>query len=172
MNQLLNELRFDYIADTDKAFVQAFDDEMARLGYACGDTIGGGFCWGRYMLIYRKLGVKSQTVYARLYLRDEDIVLRLFLNQVDKHRTFIEQAPAHIKEVFTGEFGDCQHCHNQKSDGNCMFRKSYTIDDRFIEKCNGNTFWFFRPTLEHLPDYLSLFTEFFPGKKQRMNTTA
>ena len=166
METLLNEPRFDYVSTTDKAFVQAFDDEMTRLGYTHGGAIGDGFCWGRHMLIYRRQGVKSQTVYARVYLREADIVLRLFFNNIDKQRAHIEQAPEHIKQVFTGPFGDCHHCHNEK-DGQCRFRKTYSIDDVLIEKCNGNTFWFFQPMQEKMPDYINLFTAFYPPRKQK-----
>lgn len=164
---LLSEPRFDFISTPNKTFIQAFDDEMTRLGYTFGDKIGSGYCWGKYMLIYRKSGVKSEQVYARIYLRDESIVLRLFLNDIDKHRAFIEHAPAYIKEVFTGDQATCQHDHNEDADGNCRFRKSYTIDGRFIEKCNGITFEFHQPSLDKLPDYLALFTEFFPIRKSK-----
>ncbi|NSW54116.1 MAG: hypothetical protein HPY85_16555 [Anaerolineae bacterium] len=167
MIPLLNDPQFNYVSPADRAFVQAFDDALTRLGYGCGGAIGEGYCWGRHMLIYRKLGVKSQNVYARIYLREGDIVLRLFLNGIDKHAAFIEHAPAHITEVFTGPFGDCQHCHNQKADGSCLFRKSYTLGGRLIEKCNGNTFWFFQPTLACLPDYLALFTAFYPPRRRK-----
>jgi hypothetical protein len=117
------------------------------------------------MLIYRKSGVKSEKVFARIYIRDTGLVLRLFLNAVDKHRSYVESAPAHIKDVFVGEAGNCQHCKNQK-DGLCQFRKTYTIEDRFIEKCSGIVFEFHQPGIEKIPDYMALFTEFFPGRKR------
>lgn len=164
MRTLLDENRFDFISADDKAFMLAFDDEMSRLGYAFGGKIGDGFCWGRYMALYRKVGVKSETVYARIYIRETEIVLRMFLNQVDKHRAFIEKAPAHIKNVFTGPRGDCEHCHNDKG-GVCKFRKTYTIENRLIEKCNGIVFEFFEPDLAKLDYYIALFTEFYPLKK-------
>ena len=165
MVNILDEPRFDFISKSDKGFIAAFDDEMQKLGYGFGDTIGSGYCWGKYMLIYRKTGVKSETVYARIYIRESTIVLRLFLNAIDKHRDYVENAPAHIKEVFVGEHGDCKHCHNEKH-GACRFRKTYTIEDRFIEKCNGITFEFHDPNLDRLPDYLTLFKEFFPHKRR------
>lgn len=161
---ILQEERFDFIADPDKLFIRAFDDEMTRLGYDYGNKIGDGYCWGKYMLIYRRSGVKSANVYARIYIRESSIVLRLFLNDIDKHRRFIENAPPHIKTVFTGEHGDCHHCHNQK-DGTCRFRKTYTLDGRLIEKCNGVTFEFHQPDVEKLSDYIALLMEFFPQKK-------
>lgn len=161
MRTLLCENRFNFISAGDKAFMIAFDDEMSRLGYGFGDRIGEGFCWGRYMVIYRKVGVKSERVYARVYIRESDIVLRLFLNQIDKHRNFIEKTPAHIKDVFTGPRGDCEHCHNEKG-GMCRFRKTYTLEGRLIDKCNGIVFEFFEPHVSRLGDYTMLFTEFFP----------
>lgn len=165
MIDLLNEARFDFISRTDKGFILAFNDEMSRLGYTFGNAIGSGYCWGKYMLIYRKSGVKSEKVYARIYIRETSIALRLFLNAIDKHRAYVENAPAHIKEVFTGDEGNCKHCHNDKS-GVCRFRKTYTIDGRLIEKCNGITFEFCNPGMDKIPDYIALFTEFFSNKRR------
>ncbi|HCS38564.1 MAG TPA: hypothetical protein DIW44_03130 [Anaerolineaceae bacterium] len=164
MRRLLSEDRFDFVSAENKSFMLAFDEEISRLGYGFGGKIGEGFCWGRFMVLYRKSGVKSQTVYARLYIREMDIVLRLFLNQVDKHREFIENAREYIKTVFTGPRGNCEHCHNDK-DGVCKFRKSYTLENRLIEKCNGIVFEFFEPDTSKLKEYMALFTEFFPGRR-------
>lgn len=164
MRTILNEDRFDFISTDNKAFMLAFTEEMSRLGYGFGGKIGDGFCWGRYMVLYRKVDVKSETVYTRIYIRETDIVLRMFLNQVDKHRGFVEGAPEHIRSVFTGPRGDCEHCHNDKG-GICRFRKTYSLDGRLIEKCNGIVFEFFEPNLAKLGDYINLFIEFFPLKK-------
>jgi hypothetical protein len=164
MDELLQEERFHFLSNPDKAFIQAFDAEITRLGYNFGGKIGSGYCWGKYMIIYTKTGVKSKAVFARIYIRDNGLVLRLFLNGIDKHRAFIEKAPAYIKEVFIGPHGDCHRCHNDKN-GVCKFRKSYTLDDRLIEKCNGITFEFQAPSIEKMGDYLALFSEFYSGKK-------
>ena len=164
MERILQEARFDFLYAQDKAFILAFNSEMERLGYTFGSKIGSGYCWGRYMVIYTRAGVKSDAVYARIYMREHDIVLRLFLNKLDKHRVFLEQAPAYIKEVFSGPEADCKH-DKDTGGGTCKFRKSYTLDGRLIEKCNGITFEFHEPTLEKLCDYLALFTEFYPRKK-------
>jgi hypothetical protein len=83
MDQHLNEDRFNFISPRDKSFIAAFDDAMMELGYDHGGNIGSGYCWGRYMLIYRRSGLKSQNVYARIYIRESTIVLRLFLNGID-----------------------------------------------------------------------------------------
>ncbi len=46
LNEILTEVRFDFISPGHKAFILAFNDEMARLGYDFGDKIGSGYCWG------------------------------------------------------------------------------------------------------------------------------
>lgn len=119
------------------------------------------------MMIYTKSGVKSKKSYARVYLRDEGPVVRFYFSDVDAHRQFIEQAPAHIKEAFTREHGKCDHCHNQKDDGSCKHRKSYTIDGTLYEKCDGITFEFWQPGIEKIPDYTAIFTEFYPARKKK-----
>src|SRR5512146_65521 len=109
MDDILKDEKFDFISRPDKAFILAFNEEMSRLGYDFGDKIGSGYCWGKYMLIYTRTGVKSKNVYARIYVRDADVVLRLFFSNIDKHRTYIEKAPTHIKDVFVNDFGKCKH---------------------------------------------------------------
>lgn len=166
MLAILDEERFDFISHQDKCFISAFNDEMTRSGYTFGDRIGSGYCWGPYMLIFTRARVKSKKVFARIYIRENCIVLRLFLNDLDQHRTYLESTPAYIREVFTGEHARCQRCHNDR-EGVCRFRKTYTLDDRLIEKCNGITFEFHDPTLQKLPDYLCLFREFYPDKGRK-----
>ncbi|MCE5234880.1 MAG: hypothetical protein LLF87_02350 [Eubacteriales bacterium] len=156
---------FDYISEKNKAFIAAFDEAMEARGYSAGGAIGNGYCWGRHMLIYVKAGAKSQKVTARVYLQEKGIVLRLFFSGVDKHRAYIEAAPEPIKAVFEKGFGDCNHCHNEK-DGACRFRKSYTLNATPIDKCNGNTFWFFDPSLDLMPDYLKLYDTFYPFREK------
>jgi hypothetical protein len=168
MNEILKQERFDFISSDDKSFILGFTDEMNKLGYDFGNKIGSGFCWGKHMVIFTKSGVKSKNVFARIYIRDSSIVLRLFFNAIDKHRDYIEKAPSHIKEVFTGPYGDCHHCHNEQ-DGTCKFRKTYTLDNRVIEKCNGTTFEFNDPSTQKMKDYIALFTEFYPKKKTKSN---
>ena len=161
--ELLSEPRFNFIPSEQKSFMLAFDEEMEMNGYGFGENIGSGYCWGKYMLIYRKKGVKSERVYARVYLRVPMIVFRLFLNDIDKHRAFIENSAPYIKEVFTGPQAQCQHCHNDKN-GSCRFRKSYMLENQYFEKCTGLTFEFHNPSVEKLPGYLGLFLEFYPPK--------
>lgn len=157
IEQQLNEQPFQFISETNKGFIIAFTKALESLGYTYGGIIGSGFCWGKYMMIFRKANAKSQNVVARIYIKDETIVLRLFLNKVTKHAPFISAAPDHIKGAFTGEYGNCKHC---KGD-HCKFRKDYEIDGVAIEKCNGTTFEFPNPTVERLSDYIALFEEFY-----------
>lgn len=162
MKEILSEERFDIISHFDKAFITAFDSEIKKLGYDFGGGIGSGYCWGRYMIIYEKTGVKSKNVIARIYIREDSIVLRLFFNQVDKHSIYIENTPGYIKDVFTGDYGNCS-CSPKKE--NCHMRKNYTIDSKTIEKCSGVVFEFWNPTVEKLPDYIDLLKEFYPAAK-------
>lgn len=167
MDDILNEEIFDFVSLKHKTFILAFNDEMTKLGYDFGNKIGSGFCWGRYMIVYTRSGVKSKNVFARIYIRDSSIVLRLFFSHIDKHRETIEHAPSHIKEVFVGDYGNCRHDHDDK-DGKCQFRKTYSLDGRLIEKCNGMTFEFQNPSIDKLKDYMSLFAEFYPNKKAKV----
>lgn len=169
MKAILEENRFDIVSKENKDFILAFNDEITKLGYDFGGNIGSGFCWGKYMVIYSKTGVKNKQVAARIYIRENSIVLRLFLNQIDKHREYIEKSKDFIKDVFTNDFGRCKHCRDEK-EVNCKFRKSYRLDDELIEKCNGVTFEFWEPNLDKLPDYIDLFKEFFPLRRKRATT--
>jgi hypothetical protein len=160
---MLSEEKFSFISENDKDFILAFDNEISKIGYDSGGNIGSGYCWGKYMIIYSKTGVKSKKIIARIYIREKNIVLRIFLNKIDDHQRFIESAPGYIKDVFTGMYGRCEHCKNQKGD-NCKFRKTYTIDNQLIEMCNGIAFEFWEPTLKKLPDYMRLLSEFYLRK--------
>ncbi|MCL2512437.1 MAG: hypothetical protein FWF08_00930 [Oscillospiraceae bacterium] len=172
MKDIISEARFDIIEEADREFIIAFDKEMRGLGYDFGGDIGKGYCWGKYMIIYSKSGVKSKKVAARIFIRDDCIVLRLYFSGIDKHRAYIENTPLHIKEVFTGEHGDCGHCEGGHREGGfCKFRKTYTVANRSFEKCNGVVFEFWWPDLAKLPDYMDLLNEFYAGKGGGKNAT-
>lgn len=166
MRNAMSESRFDFIPQTDKDFILAFDDEMKALGYDYGGSIGSGYCWGRYMIIYSKTGVKSKKVPARIYIRESgEIVLRLFLTGIDGHRGYIENSEPYIRDVLTGAHGDCIYCKNDKN-GTCKFRKTYTLYGRLIEKCTGIVFEFHKPGILKLSGYMGLLREFYKTKKQ------
>lgn len=160
LSTVLQSNDYSFISKENKRFIVAFDKAMDNAGYYT-DGITDGICWGKYMLIYRKAGVRAKTVYARVYIREKEICLRLFLSNVTKHSEYIANAPEFINTVFTGEYGSCRHCRGD----NCKFRKDYEIGGVRYEKCNGVTFEFRKPTLERLPEYMDLFNEFFNKRK-------
>lgn len=167
MKDLLKEEAYDFVSSKDKEFIIAFDAEMDRLGYTSSQTIGDGYCWGRKMIIYTKAGVKSKKSYARIYLREDDLILRMYFSNVDKQRPVIEQSPDYIQQAFTSDYGVCKHCHNMKEDSSCSHRKSYTIHGKHYEFCDGFAFWFFTPDLARIPEYIKLFLAFYPDKRKK-----
>lgn len=166
MKNLLKDETYDFIKANSKNFIVTFDAEMSRRGYTCGKSIGDGYCWGRKMIIYTKSGVKNKKSYARIYIRDDNLVLRMYFSNIDKQRETIEQAPDYIQEAFIGDYGTCKHCHNMK-DGACSHQKRYTINGKRYEICDGFAFWFFEPNINRLPEYIKLFLAFYPEKKRK-----
>jgi predicted transcriptional regulator YdeE len=166
---LLKDSSFNYITPENREFIAAFDGEMYKRGYSAGNTIGSsrGYGWRGYELIYSKKGGNHGKVYSRLLLRDPaGLVLRLYFDNIDKHTAYIETASPTIKEIFTNDSGLCGHCSDRISkDFKCKIRKTYTLDERTIEKCGCGAFMFTPPTLKMLPDYLALFDEFYPAKR-------
>ena len=158
IEERLTEERFSIVSEPDKNFILAFSRENSALGYDYGGHIGWGACWGRYMVIYSKIGVKSKQVAARIFIRENGIVLRLFFSNIEKHARYIENAPEHIKSVFIGTHGDC-NCNPKKE--NCKMKKTYTIDGKQFEKCSGVVFEFHQPSMMKLPDYMGLLREFY-----------
>lgn len=156
------EKEFNFIQDRDKTFIVELTKALEKMGYTYGDEIGSGYCWGKYMLIFRKANVKSKNVVARIYIKEDSIVLRLFFNNVTKHAAYISSSPEHIQSAFTGDYGTCKHCKGE----NCKFRKDYEIDGVKYEKCNGTTFEFHNPKIENIDDYLALFEEFYHISKR------
>lgn len=167
MKALLKEEAYDFVGAGDKEFIAAFDAEMERLGYTCNRTIRDGYCWGRSMIVYTKAGVKSKKSFARIYMREDGVVLRMYFSGVDKRRQAVEQASARIRQAFTDDYGACGHCHNMKRDGSCGHRKSYTLGGERYEFCDGFAFCFFSPDLATLPEYIRLFLAFYPEKKRK-----
>jgi hypothetical protein len=174
MEKLLKEERFGFISEENKKFIQEFSKQMKLFGYDFGGEIGNGFCWGKYMIIYSQNGIKNKKVIARIYIRDENliiwggkeykynnsIVLRLFFTNIDKHRLYIENTPLHIKMPFINDQAICVHDRE-----NCRFRKIYTIDGKKIEKCGGSVFEYNDPKKEYIKDYMDMLKEFYDKKQ-------
>jgi hypothetical protein len=75
MVNLLKEKRFDFVSNENKKFIIGFTEEMDLFGYDFGGEIGNGFCWGNYMIIYSQKNVKSKKIIARIYIRDEGVII-------------------------------------------------------------------------------------------------
>jgi hypothetical protein len=163
MEQALQDAKYGFISAPDKAFIAAFDGAMRAVGYEAAG-IGNGYCWGRYMVIYSKASVKNKKVVARVYIRENGVVLRLFFSNIDRHSAYIENAPDYIRRPFVGGDADCHHCES-KPGGVCAFRKVYTIGGNRYEKCSGVAFEFYQPDIEKLPGYMALLKEFFPRSR-------
>lgn len=165
---LMQDEKFDFVNATGKAFITNFDNEMNRLGYSTNSGIGNGFCWGKYMIIYTKSGVKSQKSYARIYIqKDGSMYLRMYFSNVERHKEAIENSPEFVQIAFTSGFGACKHCHNQKIDGVCSHRKTYTLNSVKYEICDGYAFYFKNPDSSRIPDYISIFKVFYPERKRK-----
>ena len=167
MKDIISEDRFNIINEADKKFILAFDAVMLEHGRGL-ETNGlyKGYMWGRFMFVYYKLGVNAKKVAARIYVREDNIVLRLYFSNIDKHRAYIENAPSHIKGVFTSAHGNCDHCGGKDHEGSCKHRKTYTIEGNIYEKCDGTVFEFWQPTMQKLPDYVALLSEFYASNKK------
>jgi hypothetical protein len=98
MDELLSEARLNIITKADKVFITAFDNEMVKFGCDFGGSIGKGDYNGKFMIAYSLIAVKSKKVIARIFIRDNEIVLKLILSDVKKHSAYIENATAHIKD--------------------------------------------------------------------------
>ena len=162
IEQFLTERRFDIISEPDKDFIIAFDKVISEFGYDFGGCVTSGNVWSPMVIIYGKTGTKSRPCAARVYIKDDGIIFRLYLNKVDSHRQYIENAPAHIKEAFSSQTGLCTSCWDK-----CPSRPApYTIDGIQIQKCQHHRFYFTAPTIEKMPDYIGLLKEFYASKKK------
>jgi hypothetical protein len=165
ITETLSERRFDFISEADKAFIIAFDKAMDGFGYDCANLIGSGNNFCPFMIIYGKSGTKSRTNIARIYIRADNITLRLYLNDINKHRGYIENLPPHIKNAFTFEDGDCKRCFDK-----CKNTRVYTIGEQVYTKCCHSTFHFANLSNDKLTDYMKLLSVFYPAKKTARQT--
>ena len=156
---ILSERRFGNISEPDKAFIVVFNKAMNEMGYNF-NIIGNK----DYLVIdFGKTNAKSRPAYFAID-NDDNVILRLFMTKIDDHRQFIENAPAHIKNLFTGKQGRCTGCNFR--DGKCKYNvtKTYTIDGSLIHKCE---FTLTNLTVENIPDYIDLLSKFYLKKKSK-----
>ena len=161
LKEILSEDRFKYISTSDKSFIISFDKKMNEVGYDFGGAIVGNK--DLMAIIYGKTGTKTRPRPACFHISDDGTVcLKLYLHKVDDRRLYIENAPAHIKEIFTNDTGKCNACNFK--DGKCKYNctKTYTIGGRLFHKCY---FELTNLAVENIPDYIDLLAEFYSMKK-------
>ena len=100
IRDVLTQDRFDPMSEADKQFIAEFDDAMKSVGYSYGGDITWGACWGKYQVIWTKVGVKTRQVASRIYIREDQIVLRMYFSKIDKHADYIENSEDYIKSAF------------------------------------------------------------------------
>lgn len=164
----LQSPEYDFISDAEKDFVIAFDKAIQAIGYESGGIVPY-VCFGKYKIEYTKAGNKTKKFVARFYFRESGIVLRLYFNNIDKHSTYIENAPDFIKAPFINDVGKCKHCYQNGGgigkDGKCSFKKSYTLDNTLYEKCSGENYYFDNHDLSAIPFYMALIERFYRQKR-------
>jgi hypothetical protein len=154
LEDILKENRFNIVSEPDKAFIIAFDKAMNEMGYDFGKTVS-------MVIKYGKAGTKSRPCPAYIEIKENGILLRLYLNEVDTHNQYIKNTQSHIKDAFIFNGGDCGDCSTF-----CAPGKIYTIDGQQMKKCKHNTFYFNNPTLKNLPDYMELLSKFYLKKSE------
>jgi hypothetical protein len=177
MERILNEERFDFVSKENKIFILEFTKQIKPLNYNFDGSIGSGFDWGNYQIIYSLNGIKgSRSIIARIFIRDNCVVvsggkeikfkngiaLRPYFSNINKHIKYIENAPMHIKERFINNSGMCKYCVEQ-----CYKRKIYTINDKEMVKCR-DVFEYNNPKIEDIKDHIEILKEFY-GKKSSKN---
>jgi len=158
LDSILSERRFSNVSESDKSFIVAFNKAMNEMGY--GFNIGGNK--DAMIIAFEKTNPKSRPAY--FVIDNNNVILRLFMAKIDAHRQFIENAPAHIKNLFTDKQGRCTGCNFR--DGKCKYNvtKTYTIDGHLVHKCE---FVITNLTVENIPDYIDLLSEFYLKKKSK-----
>ena len=163
LEEILSESRFNIISQSDKDFMKAFDKAMSDMGYDFGGDIVGNKDF--MVIVYGKTDTKAKyrPRPACFHIDNNGKVgLKLYLGKIDEHRQYIENAPTHIKEIFTNDKGKCNGCNFRN--GKCKYNvtKTYSIDGRLFNKCD---FTLTGPPMENIPDYIDLLSEFYPTKK-------
>jgi hypothetical protein len=158
LEEVLSENRFSFISHSNKAFIMAFDKKMNEMGYDSGSAIPASKA-----IVYGKTGTKTRTRPACFYLNENGIAWKLYLLKIDAHQQYIENAPTHIKDIFTNDIGICTGCNF--IDGKCKYKctKTYMMDGQLFHKCE---FILTNPSEENIPDYVDLLKEFYVGKRK------
>lgn len=151
----------------DRDFILALDAAMRREGYTS-DGIQPYVCWGKYVISYYRAGVKTKRYVARIYLRSNGLLFRMYFSDIDRHADAIERLPDDIKAAFLSDCGRCRRCSSKTNDsqGNCTHRKTYSLDGIRHEMCDGLVFLFEKHSVQSIPQYIELLQMFYPRKKK------
>lgn len=143
MKKLLLDSNHRYVSDEVRAWLIEFESQMEQLGFA--KMVIGDFArWGNDTVAFLKPNVKAKTYIVKISFDGQSVHLRLYCRNVTKIQSYIETAPAHIRDIFTNDIGNCTHCvvgGSVKSDGSCSHRKIYTINGSEYTKCDGKVFY-------------------------------
>ena len=168
MRDLLDNPKYDFIGEQDKDFILAFDDAMTSAGYE-NNGIQPYVVFGKLKIEYFKPGTKTKKYIARVYIRDDGIVLRLYFSDIDKHRNYIENSPDFIKKPFIDNSHDCKmpNCKGMITNGKCRYRKTYYIDGALHVKCAEQSFMYYGMNAENAARYAELLLAFYPIKNRK-----
>ena len=166
MKNLLSNEIYNFISLKEKDFIIAFDNAMTTNGYA-NNAIQPYVVFGKYKIEYYNPAVKTKKYIARIYLRDEGAVLRLYFSSIDKHRDYIESAADFIKKPFVDDSHKCNspNCKGMITNGKCRYMKRYMLFDTHYLKCAEQSFMFYEMEAKNASSYVELLTAFYPIKK-------
>jgi hypothetical protein len=164
MRNLLSDEIYNFVSQQDKEFIIAFNDAMIEAGYE-NNGIQPYVVFGKYKIEYYKPGNKTNKYIARFYFRDDEIVLRLYFSNIDKHRDYVEKSSDFIKKPFVDESHQCKHCKGMITNGKCRYRKTYTLDGVPYVKCAEQSFMYYNMEPKNASSYAELLTVFYPAKK-------
>jgi hypothetical protein len=170
MKNLLSDGKYSFISQQDKDFILAFDNSMIEAGYANND-IQPYVVFGKYKIEYYKPGTKTKKYIARIYFRDDGIVLRLYLSNIDKHSVYIENAPDFIQEPFVSDAHNCKkpNCKGMITNGKCRYIKTYTLKNAPHIKCAEQAFIYYGLDVKDVAQYIELLVTFYPIKQRVQN---
>ena len=166
MKNILSEEKYNFVSQKDKDFIIAFDNAMKEAGYK-NNGIQPYVVFGKYKIEYFKPGTKTPKYIARFYFRDDEIVLRLYISNIDKHKDYIEKSQDFIKKPFIDNSHQCKpNCKGMITNNKCRYRKTYTLSGVPYVKCAEQSFMFYQMNPGNAIQYVELLTVFYPIKKR------
>ena len=112
---------------------------------------------------------RQKKYIARVYFREDRIVLRLYFSGIDKHSDYIESASDFIKKPFVDESHGCKmpDCKGMITNGKCRYRKTYSISGTPYIKCAEQSFMYYNMDAKNAERYTEPLMKFYPIKKRK-----